>query len=325
VNMVHRNLVVLLVIVGLCGCAPLLRPVLMYSGDTVIQIGTLDGYYIDLSCFTSGQGTLVVNVNQPDFQNTVSGVYCFFNNGASGGQFAPYPDPDDNTTYTWSTLNGTDNPLPGFSIPDAGGMKLYISCDAPDAENPRYTLVTKYLPNGFQDFEESLIPMKGLKRKGSSVEHKHSQNLQNIVQKELFFANQMELNGTVDYNKFQQYSLPMCQSALIAEFGNTPVCLVFVVAGKSPDFIFYQQVSTDPSPTQHVPKWSTRKPTPDPYKDFSGFNPLPINMWVSVPVLVKQIPSVLYHSVVGLGGNGLNPPWENDFFTTYTITTNCPQ
>jgi len=302
-----------------------LRPILIYSGDTVVQIASLDGYYIDLSCFPTGQGTLVVDVNQPDFMNSVSGVYCFFNNGASGGQYAPYPDPEDNTTYTWSTLNGTNNPLPGFTIPGAGGLKLYISCDAPDAENARYTLVTRYLPNGYkaEDYVDVIDPVPVNRIEGKAPSS-HKKGPRNVIQKELFFSNEMELNGTVDYNKFMQYSLPMCQSALIAEFGNTPVCLVFVVAGKSADFIFYQQVSTDPSPTQHVVKFATRKPSQDPYKDWSGLNPLPINTWISTPVLVKRIPSTLFHSVVGLGGDGLTPPWENDFFVTYTITPNCP-
>jgi len=139
----------------------------------------------------------------------------------------------------------------------------------------------------------------------------------------LFYSNTMETDGTVNYNEWSQYQIPLCQSALSGRFKNDPICLAFTVVGLGPDFIFYQQVSQDPPPKQGVTKWKTRDTDPNPYLDYSGVSTLPVNRWISQPVLVKELPAFLYHSILGQGGKGLDPPFINHFVVTYEYGK-CP-
>jgi len=304
----------------ICESAPVPSPVVIYSGFTDIQVSELDVYHLDLSCFSGTPGTFLMNVDQPDFTESVTGAYMYVSNGPTKGQNSPYPDPSDNTTFQWSTVNGTGSPLAGISLSNAGGMDLYVTIDCPNGELCSYTLVTEFDPTTSKSSQERVRP-----NKPSYVEYSGARNLSNLIQKPIFFSNRIETNGLVNYNNYVQNQVLLCQSALVTMFGkNTNICLTFTIVGDGPDFIFYQQVSLNPSAGQKVPKWQTRPPNPNPYLDFSGKSKLPVNRWVSLPTTVSQIPSFVYHTIYGLGGKGLEPPYPNPFIAYYEISNVCP-
>jgi len=292
---------------------PALKSLLIYSSENVILTNEMHAFNFDLKCFASLKGDFVVDLDLPDFDSPNTGSYIFVSKGPATGKYAPYPDPDDPSTYQWSTLNGTNDPIVGFTIKNAGGQTYYAIIDCPNGIDCTYTLVTEYVPSVSKN---SAIEAPRNTINFARSPRENNNQLKSVIQQKLYFTHEMELNGTVNYHKWVQYQVPVCASALIPQFNST-LCLLFSVVGQAPDFIFYQQVSLDPTPKQNVVKWKTRNPDSNPYLDYSGKTFLPVNRWMSTPVLPKDMPLFLYHSIVGEGGMASSKPHQNRFVSFY--------
>jgi len=299
----------------------------IYSGQNSIAINPdVHVYQLNLTCFSGVRGDYVINIDQPNFQSKIAGVYFFLSQGPSKGRYAPFPDPADNTTYQWTTKHGSDAPKPGVIIKNGRGQVYYATLNCPAGRDCDYTLVTEYNLSSSKKTIEGKShaartnPINFLPARALQV---NETGVGTVTMPPLFYSNTMETDGSVNYNEWSQYQVPLCQSALYGRFKNDPICLAFTVVGLGPDFIFYQQVSQDPPPKQGVTKWKTRDTDPNPYLDYSGVSTLPVNRWISQPVLVKELPAFLYHSILGQGGKGLDPPFINHFVVTYEYGK-CP-
>jgi len=292
------------------------RPIQLYSGFTVIAPNTYDAYHVDLSCTSQETGNLVLNIDNPDWQDQSTGVYAYCSVGPAKGRLAPWPDPTDPSTFTYTTENGTGNPLPGFTVPNAGGIEMFCTIDSPDGLLGEYTLVVEFTSStkGYRNLSPKYRPMRTKLPTNSA-----------IVQKPLYYSNKLELAVGINWNNYSQFELPLCASALIAAFGqNTQVCFHVTVLGQSPQDIAVQFISLYSTPGQKTPKWETRDPNDNPFEDYSGRSKLFINKWISLPVLVKDLPPTLYHTVYAEGGAGDQPPFTNFFTISYDINTYCP-
>jgi len=288
-----------------------------FSGGLDISIGTTHAFYLDLRCLdASTSPSLLLSPNQPDFGIAAGGAYLYVSVGPASGQNQPYPTPDDNTTWQYSTLNGTGSPLASIVLPDVAGEQLYMTMDCPNLENCLYTLDGKILTSSETDAMSHLIPVVELQELNPI--HREVPIPAPPVLQSLAVGNQ-QVNASMNYNSWYQVKVEFCPSLLAAQFGKNQICVQSTVVGAQTSFIGYQQWTSDPHLQENVKKWNTRNPDPNPYNDMSGKGFLYINLFRSLPVTAAQVPSFLYHDVLALGGQGVEPPHINQFNIFYQI------
>jgi len=287
---------------------PIVQPVQLYSLLNTVQRGTLHSFLLDFTCLTS-PGTLEISVNQPNFQSKFGGVFAYISSSPSSGPNAPFPDPSNPSTYQYTTFQNTSKPKPGVVIPNALPKQYYVLIDSLSIEGPQYELSSQVTPNknaepvGLVDsnFQPPIVTRR--LRVGAPI------------QQDLYFGNKFVVNDTVNWNDFVQFALPMCASA-ISKIESPTVCLNSLVLAQGPGFIFYQFFSTDSDPYT-INFWQTRSVEPNTYEDLSGRAELPINQFKSLPTLKKDLPTMLYQTVFGQGGEGLLPPYPKPFSVYY--------
>jgi hypothetical protein len=290
--------------------SPILQPMQLFSTIATIDPGTTHSFLLDFSC-TSTSGTLVVDINQPAFDNKYGGVFAYASNQPSyNNPYEPFPNPANKSSFQHTTNKGNAIPLPGMVIPYTKGAVYYILVTRSAASSPQYELSAQLTP------PQKLAEVGRVNE--STKLYEVELPIASPIPKELFFGNKAVFNHSVDWNEYVQYAIPLCQSA-IYKIGKT-VCLSVTLTGLEPGFLFFQTFSTDPDPlTSNY--WQTRPSPPDgnPYTDQSGSSRLPINIFYSYPTDVGSLPAVLYHTINGQGGQGLKPPFPNLFSVFYQI------
>jgi len=278
----------------------------LYSSLNTVKPNSVEVYALDYTCVTY-PGTLIIDMNIPNFNMKMDACFLYVSDIVSVGPYNPYPDPSNNATYKWTTFQGTQNPLPAITIPNAKPLTYFCTVFCPFAEQPQYELSSQW--SGNTSYVE-------VGRVSSSVKNIQFKSVGDIVRRSLFFGNEFVTNAVVNWNDMNQYQIPICVSAMEQRFKpDETVCLSAIVTGKEPAFLFFQYFSTDPKTVMNF--WQTRDPTEDPYTDLSGRGKRPINPFLSLPTKVKDLPNVLYHTIYGEGGQGLTPPYPNTYGVTY--------
>jgi len=290
------------------GQLPIHRPIQLYSRQLTVSPGTTHSFLLDYSC--ASDGDIVMDINQPSFDDVVGGAFLYVSAGPSKGPYAPYPNPDDKSTFQWTTWNNFLAPKPGVAIPNGAGKQYYVLVDCPFEESCGYELASQLTPKNMElDLKKyskgSSKPLPRIARR-SKVDPPEQQAI--------FVGNKFVANSTVNWNKLIQYELPICATVMQSQFKDGPVCLSSIVIGQGPGYIFEQSFRTTSTPG---PFWQTRAKTKDPYNDLSGTGDLPVNNFKSLPTMVKDLPPVLYHTIAGRGGQGVAPPHPNLFSVFY--------
>jgi hypothetical protein len=315
--MIGKVVLFLLVAISQCCVAAVIKPIELYSGQNSISANTYHTFYVDLSCPGLSASDFLINIDIPNFQETAGAVFVYVSTGSSG-TYAPYPDPSNPQTFQWTTFNSsTGLPNPSVTIPNALSRKYYMTLDCPDIQLCTYLLVAKLSPSTQKITNQDLSVQNSRMDEETFPWKKRSSLPFPTFPQSLYYSNEFVVSDNVNFDQWNTYELPMCQAILESVFGSDLICLRVATVGQGTDFLFYQQVSTTP---QQAPLnfWQTRLPNPNnPYADFSGKFLSPINVWLSNPVNVSQVPQVLYHSVVGHGGAGLDPPFSNPYSVYY--------
>jgi hypothetical protein len=71
---------------------PLLQPIQLFSRLNTILPATLHSYEFDLTCEIY-DGDLVIDVNQPNFDDVVGDAFIYISEGPASGPYEPFPDP----------------------------------------------------------------------------------------------------------------------------------------------------------------------------------------------------------------------------------------
>jgi len=275
-----------------------------FSADlTIANRDQFHGMELNLNCPIYNGGNLTIYANNPNFQDPVSWVWVYISKGAAVSQFQPYPDPDDPKSYQWTTYRPNNSPLNSIFIQNAAGVAPYyltIMCFA--GTNCEYNIAATYVPPGAKSVHVNVGSRKQLLPTFPKLEEQTRLSATVVVQP-LYVRNRMDADGSVKYHAWNITELPICASSLKPVFGNNNVCLSIQVIGKELGFLFYQEVTLQPSMFPPAYQWQTRpEDTQNPLQDLSGNGKLPINKWLSKPTLVNSLPNTLYHAVVGEGG-----------------------
>jgi hypothetical protein len=123
-----------LVYAGLCQ----VQNVELYSSDNSLPYaGSVQGLFANLDCSTFLDTIIKVQANLPNFNNPIGLAIMYIAvTPATGGRYAPFPDPKMPSTFTYTTLQPDYTISPYITFNTSGIQDLYITmyCDTSQCE-----------------------------------------------------------------------------------------------------------------------------------------------------------------------------------------------
>ncbi|KAH3743076.1 hypothetical protein Pelo_15522 [Pelomyxa schiedti] len=233
----------LMLCLGLRGTAGDVLPLQLYSSWHSMEMNVnYHVYQIDLRCPALTGGDLYISINRPESHT----LFGYASLGASMGACGDYPNPNDITTYQYTTYQGLSlPPASGMYIPKAAQKVVYITvATAFDSTYFDYNLAAKFVPSSSSGSVEyvSTIPKETVASTNTCLP---------LAPQNLFMGFSMQLDLSIAYGQWSDPTvLSICPSMLSTTFGTSNICLEIKVIGLDAGSSFFQKLSEQAVPSE---------------------------------------------------------------------------